>query len=527
MAWILLSSEEREEDEKDEGIAGIVNDKNLMIVTVTIFSIWFLITILLMLMGVGGLEAAVLEDRLPLILIPLFIALTACLTWRYLGKQRTLYAIVLLVLAAVIGYAILPNKVIGLYIGVVLVAIVASCYRTVRTVRPGRSRFRLHEIAGILLIIAGFIGMVTWSNPGRLSLLLASVEPGLVYAPFGFIFSVLALIGGISALGTRSFVLSALGSIFAILSIGHFSIALILGIVGLVMILYSRNAFAGQAKEVSTKKGKASGSVIRKKRLVPILKSTGAHIIHFGVALLIVGYVASNYLSQEKDFNPDPPRIALTTSGPVQFMDYSLEIDSSEGTDVDGDGLYENMKVHIKVLQNGADVGRATLEFYWMVPQSPVEVPHYMINIYVLPTSYEDLYFIGYAFNTSNDGWIQVREDTGRQFASDEVTDVAFVVRSLPLMGALWGGMWIMTTGIVFVLIPDLARKRLKPSAKEEPESEDVVEPVEDEGKGDMDEKDEVEEIEDEQSKEDQEVKDDKDYEKMFEDELKMLEDEG
>jgi hypothetical protein len=427
MAWILLTSEEREEEEeKSEGIANVVNDKNLMIVTVTIFSIWFSITILLMLMGIKGLEPAVFEDRLPLILIPLFIALTACLIWRYLGRQRTLYAIGLLVIAAIIGYAILPNKVVGLYVAVVLVAIVASCYRIVRTARPGKSRFGLHEFGGVLLVIAGLVGMMTWSNPGKLSLLVVSLEPGLAYAPFGFIFSVIALVGGISALGSRNFAISAIGALLAILSIGLFFTALILGLVGLVLILYARDAFPEKGISGKTKNGKSSRDRVRNRRLLPLLRSTGAHVIHFGVALLVIGYVASTYLVDEKDFNPlneNPSDRSLTTSTPRQFNDYSFQFDSSEGTDTDGDGLYENMKVHVRVLHNGADVGRVTMEFYWMIPPNPVEAPHYMINIYVLPTSYEDLYFIGYAFNTSNDNWIQVREDTGRQFTAADIVD--------------------------------------------------------------------------------------------------------
>jgi hypothetical protein len=531
IAWIFLSSEEREEEEKSAGIASVVNDRNLMIVTVTIFSIWFSITILLMLMGVGGLEAAVFEDRLPLILIPLFIALTACLVWRYLGRQRTLYAIGLLVIAAIIGYAILPNKVVGLYIAVVLVAIVASCYRIVRTARPGKSRFGLHEFGGVLLVVAGLVGMITWSNPGRLSLLVVSLEPGLAYAPIGFIFSVMALVGGVSALGSRSFMVSAIGAILAILSIGHFFIALILGLVGLASILYAKDAFHEKGTSGKAKKGKSSNGRVRKRRLMPLLRSTGAHVIHFGVALLVIGYVASTYLVDERDFNPNPPSTgSLTTSAPVQFNDYSFQIDSSEGTDTDGDGLYENMKVHVRVLHNGADVGRATMEFYWMIPPSPVEVPHYMINIYVLPTTYEDVYFIGYAFRTQNDGWIQVREETGRQFTSADVTEVAFQVRSLPLMSALWGGMWIMTVGIAFVLIPKIADKRAKPKAKKQPETEDIEKPSEERETRDLEEGEVIEGPDDKEDKKDMTTEEDraeeKDYDKTFEDELKKMGDE-
>ncbi len=186
------------------------------------------------------------------------------------------------------------------------------------------------------------------------------------------------------------------------------------------------------------------------------------------------------------------------------------------------------MNVHVAVLKDGTRVGTATMQLYWMIPANPNEAPHYMINVYVLTTSTEDIYFIGYAFNTADDGWIQAMEDTGIPFSSTDVLEVAFEVKALPLMGVLWGGMWIMAVGITMVVSMGYLQKKRKavPDDKvkeEEAEAEEPEPEIKDkkEEKGELDEET-VERTEDERE---ERLKSEDDYEKLFEEEIARMED--
>jgi hypothetical protein len=84
-----------------------------------------------------------------------------------------------------------------------------------------------------------------------------------------------------------------------------------------------------------------------------------------------------------------------------------------------------------------------------------------------------------------------------------------------------------MTVGIAFVLIPKLADKRSITRTKMEPESKDIEEPSEGREVRDLEEEVVAEGPEDMEDKKDLTTEDgkaeDKDYDKIFEDELKKM----
>jgi ABC-type transport system involved in cytochrome c biogenesis permease subunit len=536
LIWILFTSREDEENEEEDagterekdketgeagdkgrsdadrpkGLADYINAKNLMLVTVVIFIIWFIITVLLMLMGVNGLEAAVFEDRLPLLLVPLLIVMAVCLTWRYLGRVAGLYLIIILAIVTIIAYGLLYGNVISIYATALAAALFATCYRIVRVGLPKKRGLDLPAIGGILLVIAGILGMVTWSNPPRIILLSLSLELPLAYAPVGFIFGLAALIGGLTTLRGSHPRLSLLFAILGILSFGYFFIGTILSAVALIIMLASSSSFSRATKSQSLK---------------PVLKATGTYLIHLGAVLLIIGYVSSGYMAEEKDFNPSTIG-SLSTFSSVDFNDYSISIEGSSGEDTDDDGFFETMNVDVAVTRDNSLIGTATMQFYWMVPANPAESPHYMINIDVLKTSTKDLYFIGYAFNTPDDGWIQAMGDTGVQFSSSNVQEIAFQVSSLPLMGVLWGGMWIMSIGILLVAVTGYRSKRKRDAAKKavkDDKAESAEEAVDEKALGGKEEPAVGEDVVGEGER--QRLKKEEDYERILEKELADMED--
>jgi cytochrome c-type biogenesis protein CcmF len=498
--WIIYTSQEREDDSKPVTLSSVINDKTTMLVSVSIFTIWFATTLLLMILGSEGLQPEVFESRLPLIIIPLMITLVVCLAWRYLGRQNSIYVMVALIFATVLAYfAVFSGNVFGAYIVVLIGALSAAVYRifmmaTGSTRKTGKKSL---QIAGLFLVIAGILGMLFWSNLTRIIGLSPPVKPDLLIGGLAFLASAGALIGGLFCLRGRSPLICIIGSFFGILSLGYFFIGSIISIIALLLILTSLPAFSKTRLNIQSVRS--------------VLGGISPHLIHVGIVLLLIGYAGSTYLMKEKEF--DAYSEPLLAGSPNDFEGYELRLIDSQGTDVDGDGRYEDINAIVEISRDGSVVGEAVFHLWWMIPANPSDA-HYMLDVYVENTYLEDIYFIPRAFYTVLDGWIWAHDTSGNMFTVDDVDGVSFEVKTLPLMSALWGGLWMGSFGIFLLVFvdylptkrPPVRKEKVKPKAKEE-----VVEEAE------------VEEMKVEEKVEAAE----KDYEKMLEEELMKLEEEG
>ncbi len=111
--------------------------------------------------------------------------------------------------------------------------------------------------AGILLIIAGIMALITWVVAG---FLLGTVGLGLSMVPgaegaatilivcgvIGVILSILTLLGGISALQKKSWKFALAASIIGLFTIGFYFISSILSLIALILIAISKQEFYGE-----------------------------------------------------------------------------------------------------------------------------------------------------------------------------------------------------------------------------------------------------------------------------------------
>lgn len=112
-------------------------------------------------------------------------------------------------------------------------------------------------IAGILLIIAGLLGILTWSAALALeSSMIESVLPPdvpitveqlqsflTICGIIGCIISVFTLTGGIVALKRKAWGLAVVGGILGLFTIGPALLGSILSLIGLIFLLISRKDF--------------------------------------------------------------------------------------------------------------------------------------------------------------------------------------------------------------------------------------------------------------------------------------------
>ncbi|HER45615.1 MAG TPA: DUF4064 domain-containing protein [Thermoplasmatales archaeon] len=112
-------------------------------------------------------------------------------------------------------------------------------------------------IAGIFLLIAGLLGLFTWSSALALdSSMIESVLPAdapvtveqlqsllTICGIIGCILSVFTLAGGIVALKRKAWGLAVVGGILGLFTIGPFLVASIIALIGLLLVIVSRKDF--------------------------------------------------------------------------------------------------------------------------------------------------------------------------------------------------------------------------------------------------------------------------------------------
>jgi hypothetical protein len=112
-------------------------------------------------------------------------------------------------------------------------------------------------IAGILLIVAGLIGLFTWSMALALdSSMLQNVLPAdspisieqlqsilVTCGIIGSILSIFALIGGIVAVKRKAWGLAIVGGILGLFTIGPMFLGSIISLVGLILVVISKKDF--------------------------------------------------------------------------------------------------------------------------------------------------------------------------------------------------------------------------------------------------------------------------------------------
>jgi cytochrome c-type biogenesis protein CcmF len=500
--WIIYTSQEREDEGEPVTLSSVINDKTTMLVSVSILTIWFVTTLLLMIVGSEGLQPEVFESRLPLIIIPLMITLVVCLGWRYLGRLNSIYLIIALVFATILAYyAVFSGNVFGAYIVALIGALFVAVYRifmmaTGSTRKTGK---RSLQVAGLFLIITAIIGMLFWSNLTRIIGFSPPVKPDLLMGALGFLASAGALIGGLFCLRGRSPLIAAIGSILGILTLGYFFVGSVLSIISLILILSSLSTFSKDRLNVQSVRS--------------IVGGVSPHLIHLAIVLLLIGYAGSTYLMVEEDEDFLAYSQPLLVGAPVDFEGYELRLVDSRGTDADGDGNFEDINAVVEIIRDGSVIGEANLHLWWMIPANPNDA-HYMLDVYVENTYYEDIYLIPDAMNTVADGWIWAHENTGNMFTSDDVRGVSFRIKTLPLMSALWGGLWMGSFAIFLLIFVGYLPTKHRPVKKEKVKAKAKEEVIE--------------EAKVEEAKVEEEVEvAEKDYDKILEEELMRMEEEG
>ncbi len=439
IAWVLLTSREEEEERPQKSL---VNDDSTMTVAIAIFSLWFFVTLALMLLGINGMDPAVFEARLPLIVIPLGMVLVAALAWRELGPENLLILLAILTVLTVLFYFFLEPGRFWVYIPVAAAAIGISIFGIVRAMDSKLSPTEL-RIAGGLLLASGVMGMVMWGTfPTTTSIGPAVVEVSPLLALVMFLLSLVVQTGAAFATRARNLKASAVVGLLGILTIGYY-VGAVLAVGALVLI--ARTAMK-----------KEDVRVVPIGRTRPAVRRAAAHVIHLGVALVLLAYAASTFL-------PTAAVVSAPAGVPTaESLGYSFVLTGATGEDEDGDGQYERVTAHVEIYRDEVSVGHGDLLFWWMETMGAGSPPHYMPGVDVTVLPLEDIYLIPLSFGNEADGTIPAQGTSGLKATSTDLDAVAFEVRVNPLVGVLWAGVWMMSGALIVRVVADHWRPPLR-----------------------------------------------------------------
>lgn len=421
LVWVLLTAPEGTEDREDRWIS----DDGTMALALALFLLWAAVTISLMILGANSLDPASFEERLPWLLLPVGAVLVTALSWRRLGRRHVPYALLGLGFAIVASYVLFAGNLGALYLPLALAIVLASGYAIGKSWAPSLLPRDL-RLAAMLLLSSLLLGFVMWSS-------------GVQEVGFGALALESSL--GLAVLGSAA---SLVGVVLLALGIGRHDVRLWLaaGALGLVLLGFGiGSVLAGISMALLARSFRsfAPGRPRRTTGFAPILRASSPHLIHLGVALVLLGYAGSSYFGNETQVT------AAADATTQSFSGYEFRLVRSSGVDRDGDGRFERITAEISVARDGTAQFVAPLQLVWRA--EGVRSPRYVPEAFLRTTATVDLSFtlLGFADGTRT---YSISEDAPVKAASATLTSAVFQFKESPLTVPLWGGGWLMAVGM-------------------------------------------------------------------------------
>ena len=164
---------------------------------------------------------------------------------------------------------------------------------------------------------------------------------------------------------------------------------------------------------------------IKLKSIRTTLKTISPHIIHIGIALMIISYFFSAKLVEEKT-------ITLEKGQTVDFKEYEIKLVNIENS------KEREKEIHdftIDINKNGKSIGTKHPKYVYYS-----DVEQWRTDVAIKMRVTEDLYI----------NILNVDPDS-----NNEIDSVKIKVQTVPLMAFLWGGMVLMSIGIIIRILID------------------------------------------------------------------------
>jgi cytochrome c-type biogenesis protein CcmF len=391
------------------------------------------VTFLLLVRSVNGFTPGFYDERVPFVALPIAATMTAMLAWHPLGPRRALaLAGAGAVGAAAAAWAAPVHWALAGAVPALGAGLAASLPR-LRGVAARRDLPEREEAAAGLVLAAGLLGVVTWSNP-----------PSSFATPWGLVpvsagaagllwpASLVALVGALAAFRGGPRRLARAGAAAGAAAAGLVAGAL-LGLAGLVLLRGSE-AEAGPRPWLD---------------LAAAGRRYAIHVAHLGALVGLLGWVASTYGGAAATFTAAPG------GEPVDWAGGTLVLGGARGEPDPGGEGFAAVEVPVDVLEGGSLQSEGVLRLYRRGP--PVD--HYDPHVDVRRGVAEDVVLHPRAFRTPADGWVEAHGDTSWMTSAD-VREARFSAELRPGMSLLWGGLSLVVAGTAGLVAADRAVRR-------------------------------------------------------------------
>lgn len=389
------------------------------------------VTLLLLLRSVNGFTPGFYDQRVPFVALPIVATMTAMLAWHPLGPRRSLALAAAGAAAAVAAALAWPGRwVLAGALPALAAAVAAAAARLHHTGAP-RDPHPDHAAAGALLLAAGLLGLLTWSNPPS----AVPVPGGLVPVPAALAAllwpaSLLALAGSLASFRGGPARLARAGAAGGLLAAGlGVGAALAAGAWALL-----RRA---PARGVSWR---AYGAAARPYAI---------HLAHLGALVGLLGWAASTYGGATADLTASPGGPAVEVEG------LAFSLGGARGEPAGDGDWYAAVEVPVEVREDGRLRAQGTLRLYHRGP--PVD--HYDPNVDVQRGPARDLVLHPRAFHVADVGWVEAHGNTSR-LESTEVTEARFTAGVRPGMALLWTGLVLVSAGTAGLVAAEAGLRR-------------------------------------------------------------------
>ncbi len=391
-------------------------------------------------MGVNNIEWAkeTYLRRAPLFALPLLLILAVALSNKFIGAAASLMLAAASLLLGLVLAAFLEGPwQLLLALPALLFALFAAALKLFKVSDRGPETPIRLRWAGGLLLFGGIAALFYWANPPtRIPIPGATLYPSAWWVLAGFPLGLLSILGGVSTLRQKNYRLALVGALSLALSLA-WVVALPLGVALLVALLRQRDAF---------EQGRTAWDLTTTARsLHRDLRKTGVYLIHVALVLGLAGYATSTYLVSE----PVPLHLEPGMTATAHGYEFRLAETTTVGVEPRFQ-MADTIRAHVVVSRDGAVVSEAALTLVHALPQI------YGEKVDVQRFALEDLYLHPTRFELSGPGAtpsVEPSQDGVRIFPDTQVTAVDFTASVLPGMHLVWGGVWVLATGILIALL--------------------------------------------------------------------------
>ena len=458
LSWKIMMEEEGEIEFSLRPSQG-----TFMRLTVALLFFIILFSLILLLKSINTTYASTFESRFPFIVLPLLVLLVFCTSYRLFSLRSLLLATLILFFLSLLLSVIFVNSFL-LYLPLLLfagaVAFVEAAGIREIDIKKGTP---LLQIAGILQMVGGIVAFIFWGSDFS-ELPFIKIENNIAFTLTGFFGSFFIFAGGcfLSVYGKKRGKLSQLlfssphkikklfplfTSLLSLFLLLPFLPGFILAVVSVFFLLFELVRGRNDKKESEIYVNNVM------KRGKNLIFRAGAHFIHLGLVLVLIGYVMTqNYETSEEFKN-------VSVGEEWIFEDYRFEI-KEISTEKGSSRWYVDAvdKIDIKIdifNEQSERMGSILVALQWdMFWESNLSkfIGAYKQHVKVTRIFEKDFYFILHDFSVKDEkgkeSTVPLGEHLEQPLKELNITSLSFELKLIRGTMFLWSGSGLMSAGI-------------------------------------------------------------------------------